>query len=99
MVRPWWELMLALLVMAALGSACTWWAKRRDFDRGWEAHAAVTSPAADEPDDDQADDEDGEATAAWLNEMKPPMPLELDDADAALFALAAAAVARAIGMG
>jgi hypothetical protein len=90
-MRPWWEILAALLVMAALGSACTWWAKRRDFDRGWEAHAAVTSPAADEPDDD--------ATVRWVRDLKEPAALELDDADAALFALAAAAVARAIGMG
>jgi hypothetical protein len=90
-VRPWWEILAALLFMAALGSACTWWAKRRDFDRGWEAHAAVTSPAADEPDDD--------ATVRWVRDLKEPAALELDDADAALFALAEAAVARAIGMG
>jgi hypothetical protein len=88
-VRPWWELMLALLVMAALGSACTWWAKRRDFDRGWEAHAAVTSPAADEPDDD--------ATVRWVRDLKEPAALELDDEE--LQVAVSATLARAIGMG
>jgi hypothetical protein len=90
-VRPWWELMLALLAMAALGSACTWWAKRRDFDRGWEAHAAVTSPAADEPDDD--------ATVRWVRDLKEPTALELDNAYAELSEQVEATLARAIGMG
>jgi hypothetical protein len=90
-MRPWWEILAALLFMAALGSACTWWAKRRDFDRGWEAHAAVTSPAADEPDDD--------ATVRWVRDLKEPAALELDDDYAELMALADAVVARAIGMG
>jgi hypothetical protein len=48
-MRPWWEILLALIAMAALGAGCAWWYYRRDFDRGWEAHAATTSPAADEP--------------------------------------------------
>jgi hypothetical protein len=90
-MRPWWEILAALLFMAALGSACTWWAKRRDFDRGWDAHAAVTSPAADEPDDD--------ATVRWVRDLKEPAALELDDDYAELMALADAVVARAIGMG
>jgi hypothetical protein len=88
-VRPWWEILAALLAMAALGSACTWWAKRRDFDRGWEAHAAVTSPAADEPDDD--------ATVRWVRDLKEPAALELDDEE--LQVAVSATLARAIGMG
>ena len=88
-MRPWWELLAALLFMAALGSACTWWAKRRDFDRGWEAHAAVTSPAADEPDDD--------ATVRWVRDLKEPAALELDDEE--LQVAVSATLARAIGMG
>jgi hypothetical protein len=88
-VRPWWEILAALVFMAALGSACTWWAKRRDFDRGWEAHAAVTSPAADEPDDD--------ATVRWVRDLKEPAALELDDEE--LQVAVSATLARAIGMG
>ena len=90
-MRPWWELLAALLAMAALGSACTWWAKRRDFDRGWEAHAAVTSPAADEPDDD--------ATVRWVRDLKEPAALELEVQHEALNIKAAETLARAIGMG
>jgi hypothetical protein len=91
-VRPWWEIVLALLAMAALGAGCAWWYYRRDFDRGWEAHAAATSPVADEPDDD-------DATVQWVKDLKEPAALELDDADAELNALAEATIARAIGMG
>jgi hypothetical protein len=87
-----WLLFGALVAMAVLGRVIGWWQHRHDFTEGYEAGAAITSPVADP-------DQDDDATVQWVKDLKEPAALELDDADAELYALAEAAVARAIGMG